>query len=293
MAREATRVTSRGYSFLACSGRAVPIKRRRLDAELVARGLATSRQHAQDLIAGRRVTVSGAPALKATRQVSAAEPVLVAGPPRRFVGRGGHKLDGALEEFDIDPTDRHGLDAGSSTGGFTECLLQAGAQSVVAVDVGTNQLHERLRSDSRVVSLEKTDIRSIVPDRLEELGRGEGFGIIVADLSFISTTSLLPVLSPLLAPDGDVVVLVKPQFEAGRQEVSKGKGIIRDPEIWKRVLHEFIDAAFDAELQVVDLAISPITGGKGNVEFLAHLRHGDILGRVSTKRTAPSKNEDA
>ena len=239
------------------------------------------------------MTVSGAPALKTTRQVSAAEPVLVAGPPPRFVGRGGHKLDGALEEFDIDPTGRHGLDAGSSTGGFTECLLQAGAHSVVAVDVGTNQLHERLRSDSRVVSLENTDIRAIVPDRLDELDRSEGFGIIVADLSFISTTSLLPVLAPLLAQDGDVVVLVKPQFEAGRQEVSKGKGIIRDPEIWKRVLHEFIDAAVEAELEVVDLAISPITGGKGNVEFLAHLRHEDILGTVSSESTSSSKNEDA
>ena len=224
--------------------------------------------------------MGGAPAHKATRQVSAAEAIVVTGPPAKFVGRGGHKLEGALETFTIDVADRHGLDAGSSTGGFTDCLLQSGASSVVAVDVGTNQLHERLRSNPRVVSMENCDIRSVSMEAFSsDPDRNDGFGVVVADLSFISTRSLLPILRRLLDVDGDIIVLVKPQFEAGRQEVSKGRGIIRDPEIWTRVLHEFIDAAADCGLEVVDLAISPITGGKGNVEFLAHLRTDDILDR--------------
>jgi 23S rRNA (cytidine1920-2'-O)/16S rRNA (cytidine1409-2'-O)-methyltransferase len=226
--------------------------------------------------------VSGASTTKATRQVSPAEPLVVSGPPARFVGRGAQKLEGALEAFQINVSGRHGLDAGSSTGGFTDCLLQAGAASVVAVDVGTNQLHERLRADTRVDVRESTDIRTITPELfLDDVLRTNGFGVIVADLSFISTRSLLPVLAPLLAPDGDAIVLVKPQFEAGRQEVSKGRGIIRDPAIWTRVLHEFIDGAVDAGLEVEDLAKSPITGGKGNVEFLAHLRSADILTGVT------------
>lgn len=224
--------------------------------------------------------MGGAPAHKATRQVSAAEAIVVSGPPAKFVGRGGHKLEGALETFTIDVTDRHALDAGSSTGGFTDCLLQSGASSVVAVDVGTNQLHERLRSNPRVLSLENCDIRSVSIDTFSsDPARSDGFGVVVADLSFISTRSLLPILRRLLHLDGDIIVLVKPQFEAGRQEVSKGRGIIRDPEIWTRVLHEFIDAAADCGLEVADLAISSITGGKGNVEFLAHLRTEDILDR--------------
>ena len=220
------------------------------------------------------MTVGGAPAHKPTRQVSPSEPVLVSGPPPRFVGRGGQKLEGALAVFDIEPAGQHCLDAGSSTGGFTDCLVQEGAASILAVDVGTNQLHEKLRHNSHVDVRENTDIRSITPGYLaDDTDRADGFGVIVADLSFISTTSLLPVFAAVLAPGGDLMVLVKPQFEAGRQEVSKGKGIIRDRDIWVRVLHEFIDSATAAGLSVQDLALSPITGGKGNVEFLAHLAH--------------------
>lgn len=194
------------------------------------------------------------------------------------MGRGGHKLEGALEAFAISPAGRHCLDAGSSTGGFTDCLLQSGADSVVAVDVGTNQLHEKLRRNPKVDVRENTDIRSITPELFaDDPDRASGFGLIVADLSFISTRSLLPIFANVLATSGDALVLVKPQFEAGRQEASKGRGIIRDPTIWTRVLHEFIDGAVDANLVVHDLAISPITGGRsahgGNVEFLAHLHH--------------------
>lgn len=248
--------------------------RRRLDAELVARGLANSRGHAQELIAQKRVTIGGAPGLKASRQVDAREPILVSGPPPRFVGRAGWKLEGAIETFSLEPEGRHCLDVGSSTGGFTDCLVQHGAASVVSVDVGTNQLHEKLRSDPRITVLENRNIRSVtLVDFADDPLRHSGFGLIVADLSFTSTTAMLPHLATLLASNGEMMVLIKPQFEAGRQEVSRGKGIIRDHEIWVRVMHEFIDGAAAASLEVVGLDVSPITGGKGNVEFLAHVAH--------------------
>lgn len=244
--------------------------RRRLDAELVSRGLATSRRHAQELIAAHRVTVGGAPALKSTRQVANSDPIIVSGPPPRFVGRAGWKLEGAIETFGIDPHGKHCIDVGSSTGGFTDCLLQHRAESVTAVDVGTNQLHERLRANARVTVMENRNIRSVtLLDFEDDPARSEGFSLLVADLSFTSTAALLPHLQTLLTPDGLMLVLVKPQFEAGRVEVSRGKGIITDPDVWVRVLHEFIDGASSAGLTVLDLAISPITGGKGNVEFLA------------------------
>ncbi len=247
--------------------------RRRLDAELVARGLANSRGHAQELIEQRRVRIGGAPGLKASRQVSSGEPIVVSGPPPRFVGRAGWKLEGAIEVFDIEPEGLHCLDVGSSTGGFTDCLVQHGAASVVSVDVGTNQLHERLRDRDEITVMENRNIRSVTLDDFsDDPQRRGGFGLIVADLSFTSTTAMLPHLETLLAPDGEMMVLIKPQFEAGRQEVSKGKGIIRDNKIWLRVMHEFIDGATDAQLEVLALDVSPITGGKGNVEFLAHVK---------------------
>ncbi len=252
--------------------------RRRLDAELVAQGLAQSRGHAQELITSRRVTVSGAPALKASRQVDPSEPIRVLGPPPRFVSRAGLKLELGLTEFGIDPSGAHAIDIGSSTGGFSDCLLQHGAASVLSVDVGTNQLHEKMRTDARVTVMENTNIRSLtLDDFADDPARGGGFSVVVADLSFTSTRAMLGHFATLLAPTGNAVVLVKPQFEAGRQEVSKGKGIIRDKSIWVRVLHEFIDAAIEVGLVVVGLELSPITGGKGNVEFLAHIVHQDIL----------------
>lgn len=255
------------------------------------RGLATSRDHARSLIVAGRVLVDGSPTRKPTRQVSAADALVVSGPPPRFVGRGAHKLEAALVEFDIDVTDRRCIDAGSSTGGFTDCLLQRGAASVVAVDVGRNQLHERLRADMRVTSLEQTDIRDFVPDKPAQ--------VVVVDLSFISTIGLLPTLAQLVDPDGDLVILIKPQFEAGRIEVSRGKGVITSRDTWVRVLHACIDAAPEAGLEVVGLALSPITGGrtsgKGNVEFLAHLRRvapveSDILYAV-VENDGPNRHE--
>lgn len=229
-----------------------------------------------ELITSKQVTVSGAPALKPARQVSPGEPIIVVGPGPKFVSRAGLKLESALQLFDIDPTGFVCLDAGSSTGGFTDCLLQKGATSVVAVDVGTGQLHARLRKNPQVEVREQTDIRSISLETFaSNPSLAHGFDLVVADLSFISTRRLLQVLAPLVARNGHAVTLIKPQFEAGRRDVSKGKGVIRDPDIWKRVLNEFIEEAARIGLPVVDLGLSPVTGGKGNVEFLALLRHAD------------------
>lgn len=201
--------------------------------------------------------------------VDPAQSVTLTGPPPRFVGRGAHKLEGALDTFAIDPTGLRCLDAGSSTGGFTDSLLQRGAASVVAVDVGTNQLHEKLRNDDRVAVREQTDVRSLDLELI-----GGPVDLVVGDLSFISLRKVLPALIPLVGEGSALVLLVKPQFEAGRQEASKGKGIITDPTIWRRVLGEVIDCADQHGAGLAGIAPSPITGTAGNVEFVAWLIRG-------------------
>ncbi|HET9059846.1 MAG TPA: TlyA family RNA methyltransferase [Acidimicrobiales bacterium] len=242
--------------------------RRRLDAELVRRGLATGRGEAVALISAGRVLVGGAPADKPARQVAPSEPVVVTGPPARFASRGGEKLDAALDRFGIDVGGRQSLDAGASTGGFTDCLLQRGASRVVAVDVGHGQLLERLRHDPRVEVLEHCNIRSLVP---ADLG-GRRFPVLVADLSFISLRTVAPSLVALAAPGADLVVLVKPQFEAGRADVSRGRGVVRGREVWQGALSG-VAAAFLAQgAMPCDAMPSPITGSSGNVEFLLHIR---------------------
>lgn len=250
--------------------------RRRLDLELLRRGLSETRQQARHLIDDGRVLVGGAPAGKAGRLVAPGEPIRVLGPPARYVGRGGDKLAGALERFDLDPDGVRALDAGASTGGFTDALLQAGAARVVAVDVGRAQLHERLRADERVEVREQTDIRSLSPDDL-----GGPVDVVVADLSFISLRAVIDRLLALLAPAGDLVVLVKPQFEAGRAEVSRGRGVIRDPEVWRRVLEEVSTAIRDAGGAIMDAMVSPLRGADGNAEFLVHVRHATSRDRVA------------
>jgi 23S rRNA (cytidine1920-2'-O)/16S rRNA (cytidine1409-2'-O)-methyltransferase len=235
----------------------------------VRRGLAPSREQAQAAVAEGRVLVGGAPADKSSRLVGSQEPVVLTGSRPRFVSRGGAKLDAALEHFAIDVTGRRGLDAGASTGGFTDCLLQRGADSVVAVDVGRAQLHERLRADPRVRSLERTDIRRVT---LDDLG-GVPCDPIVADLSFISLRAVADALLGELAAEGaDVVVLLKPQFEAGRAQVSRGKGVIRDPDTWAEVLEGVTSALVGHRAAMMGIMVSPLTGADGNVEFLAHLR---------------------
>jgi 23S rRNA (cytidine1920-2'-O)/16S rRNA (cytidine1409-2'-O)-methyltransferase len=201
--------------------------------------------------------------------VEAGEAVQLVGPPPRFVGRGGEKLDAALDRFGVIVDGRRCLDAGASTGGFTDCLLQRKAFEVVAVDVGYGQLHERLRADPRVTNLERTNVRS-----LSAIDIGGPAEVVVADLSFISLRTVLGALLRLATADADLVLLVKPQFEAGREEAAKGKGVIRDPEVWARVLDEVRAAALSQGAAMMDAMPSPITGAEGNVEFLVLCRAG-------------------
>ncbi len=243
--------------------------RRRLDDELVRRNLAPSRTRAQADIAAGRVRVGGAPAGKAARLVHPGEAIVVEGPGPRFVSRAGIKLDAALDRFGVDVAGRRVLDAGASTGGFSDCVLQRGAASVVAVDVGYGQLHERVADDPRVQVLDRTNVRSLDPTEV-----GPPADVVVADLSFISLRLVLDALLGVLAPDGDLVTLVKPQFEAGRQVVSKGKGIVTDPEVWSDVLAEVTSALSVRGATIMGLMPSPISGSDGNVEFVLHARPG-------------------
>jgi 23S rRNA (cytidine1920-2'-O)/16S rRNA (cytidine1409-2'-O)-methyltransferase len=182
------------------------------------------------------------------------------------VSRGGEKLDAAIERFGVAVAGRRCLDAGASTGGFTDCLLQRGAAEVVAVDVGFGQLHERLRADARVTNLERTNVRSLTPEQA-----GGRTSLTVADLSFISLRTVLPALLDVTEPDGDLVLLVKPQFEAGRREASKGRGVIRDPAVWRRALEDVHSAVLSQGASMMEAMVSPLTGADGNVEFLVRL----------------------
>ncbi len=211
--------------------------------------------------------MNGAVADKASRQVAVADAVVIDGPPARFVGRGAEKLDHALATFDIVVTGLRALDVGASTGGFTDCLLQRGAAHVVALDVGHGQLHERLRADPRVTNLERCNLRHADLDTI-----GGPVEVVVGDLSFISLRLVIPTLTCLCQPGSPMVLLVKPQFEAGRQEVDKGRGVITDPAIHERVRAEIADALHVAGCDIVGWTTSPITGADGNVEFLVHAR---------------------
>jgi 23S rRNA (cytidine1920-2'-O)/16S rRNA (cytidine1409-2'-O)-methyltransferase len=212
------------------------------------------------------VTVDGAPALKSATQVHAGQAIVIASPARTYVSRGGDKLAHGLDRFGVDPTGRRCLDAGVSTGGFTDCLLQRGAAHVWAYDVGYGQVHERIRQDPRVSVHERTNVRDLTPEDLPSPPPD----LLVADLSFISLAGLLPTLRALVADDGVAVVLVKPQFEAERADVGKG-GVVRDPAIWARCLRRVADAAASVGWPVFGATASPLLGPAGNVEFLAHL----------------------
>ncbi|MEI2654637.1 MAG: TlyA family RNA methyltransferase [Microthrixaceae bacterium] len=247
--------------------------RRRLDAELVRRGLAASRTEAQRLIGEGLVTVGGAPADKPARLVDPGDALKVRGPARRYVSRGGEKLEAALDHFGLDPAGCRVLDAGSSTGGFTDCVLQRGATEVVAVDVGRGQLHEKLRADPRVLSRERTHLRDV---RAEHIGGP--VDLVVGDLSFISLTKVTEPLLGAVRPAGDLVLLVKPQFEAGREEVARGRGVITDPEIWRRTIAEVCAAFEDSGATMMGQMVSPIHGAEGNTEFLVWFRAADAPG---------------
>lgn len=216
------------------------------------------------------MTVGGAPADKAARLVAPGEPVELTGPPPRYVSRGGEKLAAALDRFAVPVGGRDALDAGASTGGFTDCLLQHGSPQVWAVDVGHGQLHPRIREDQRVHVHERLNIRGVT---LEILGRaGEPFPLIVADLSFISLRTVAAALAGLAGPGTEMVLLIKPQFEAGRREASKGRGVITDPVLWAGAVDQVGSALAALGAAMIDVMASPVLGAAGNVEFLAHLR---------------------
>jgi len=244
------------------------VGRRRLDAELVRRGMAGTREEAQEAVRAGQVMVRGAPATKSTTLVGADESLVLAGPARPFVSRGGEKLAAALEAFAVDPTGRGCLDAGASTGGFTDCLLQRGARHVIALDVGSGQLAWQLRSDPRVTVMEKTNVRELRPGLLPYRA-----SLATADLSFISLRLAAGPLVLATEPLADLVFLIKPQFEVGRDEVGRG-GVVRDPSLWRRAVEDAADAIEAAGAGSLGVIVSPLKGPAGNVEFLLHARTG-------------------
>jgi 23S rRNA (cytidine1920-2'-O)/16S rRNA (cytidine1409-2'-O)-methyltransferase len=246
-------------------------RRARLDAELVRRKLARSREQAAALVEAGRVQVRGTVASKVAAMVDPADPVLVTGedPATEYVSRGGHKLAGALAAFSplgLAVTGRRCLDAGASTGGFTDVLLRSGAAEVVAVDVGYGQLAWPIRTDGRVVVLERTNVRTLTPDLI-----GGPVALTVADLSFISLRLVLPALAACTAADGDLALMVKPQFEVGKQRVGAG-GVVRDWQLRAEAVLDVAAAAAELGLGVSAVTASPLPGPSGNVEFFVWFR---------------------
>ncbi|BBW95656.1 TlyA family RNA methyltransferase [Geobacillus sp. FSL W8-0032] len=240
-------------------------RKERIDVLLVERGLAETREKAKRAVMAGLVYANGVRLEKPGEKVPADIPLEVKGNPLPYVSRGGLKLEKALRDFQIDIENKIVLDIGASTGGFTDCALQHGARLSYAVDVGYNQLAWKLRQDERVVVMERTNFRYVTPDLFTK-GLPE---VAVIDVSFISLRLILPVVKTVLVPGGDVVALVKPQFEAGKEHVGK-KGIVRDPRIHQDVLESLVRFACQQGFAVVHLSYSPITGGDGNIEFLLH-----------------------
>lgn len=238
----------------------------RLDQLVFDQGLAESREKAKALIMAGSVYVNGEKQTKPGVSVAADASVEVRGAKLPYVSRGGLKLEKALDVFGIDPKDYVCVDCGASTGGFTDCLLQRGARHVYAVDVGYGQLAWSLRSDGRVTVMERTNARNLTPDMFPEK-----MDMAVMDMSFISLRLVLPAVRTLLTAQGQVVCLVKPQFEAGREKVGK-KGVVRDPEVHREVLEDFVGSAGELGFVVAGLDYSPVRGPEGNIEYLAWLK---------------------
>jgi len=238
----------------------------RLDQLLVSRGLVSGRDRAKELIAQGLVLVDGRTAGKPSEKYCAEVQLEILNDAAHYVSRGAHKLEGALQQYQISLAGRTVLDIGASTGGFTQCALEHGASHVYAVDVGSGQLAEILRKDSRVTNLEKTDIRQLLPEQLPVLP-----DFLACDVSFISLRLVLPAARNLLSQEGEAVVLIKPQFEAGRADVGRG-GIVKDPKVHLRVLRETVESFHLNGFLVSGMTVSPIRGGDGNLEFLAWLK---------------------
>ena len=247
----------------------INMKKQRLDTLIVERGLAESREKARAMILAGQVTVEGNAAAKAGTMVPAGAEIRVAGPDHPWVSRGGIKLAHALDRFGIDAGGAIVLDIGASTGGFTDVWLQRGARHVIALDVGHSQLHWKIRSDPRVTVIENMNARYLAPEDLPDAGGP--ITKVSIDVSFIALRHIFPVLPPLIARGSDIVALVKPQFEAGREDVGKG-GLVVDSVVHDRVIGEVTAAAAEVGLKRRALVDSPITGAEGNQEFLLHLR---------------------
>lgn len=237
----------------------------RLDVLLTEKGLCESRSRAQAVIMSGQVYVNGVKCDKAGTPTDADATLEIRGETCPYVSRGGWKLEKALRDFGVSPTDYVCSDSGASTGGFTDCLLQHGASKVFAIDVGYGQLAWKIRTDPRVVCMERTNIRYVTPEQL-----GEPLDLSVVDVSFISLRIVLPAIRALLKPSGQILCLIKPQFEAGKDKVGK-KGVVRDPAVHEEVLNDFLALAAELDLTVKNLTYSPVKGPEGNIEFLGHL----------------------
>lgn len=240
--------------------------KKRLDVLLFEKGLVPSRERAKAIIMSGIVYVNNQKADKAGMSVPEDAEIEVRGKTNEFVSRGGLKIEKALSYFDIDPAGLCAMDIGASTGGFTDCLLTKGARKVFSIDVGYGQLAWKLRQDPRVVCMERTNIRYVTPDMLD----GEKPELAVIDVSFISLKLVLPVVAQLLAQNGRIACLIKPQFEAGKGKVGK-KGVVRDPKVHQEVLESFLVNAHEAGFVVYNMTFSPIRGPEGNIEFLGYL----------------------
>ena len=246
--------------------------KKRLDVLLTEKGFVDSRSKAQAIIMAGQVYVDGQKADKPGISYEETVDIEVRGESCPYVSRGGLKLEKALRDFGVDPTGFVCSDSGASTGGFTDCLLQQGASKVFAIDVGYGQLDWKIRSDPRVVVMERTNIRYVTPEDL-----GEALDLSVIDVSFISLKIVLPAIKALLKPTGQVLCLIKPQFEAGREKVGK-KGVVREPETHKQVLDGFVELAKQLDFTILGLTFSPVKGPEGNIEFLGHLTLADREG---------------
>lgn len=244
----------------------MPIKKKeRIDKLLLERGIVTSREKAKALIMAGQVIVNDKRVDKAGDMVPVEADIRIKGEQMPFVSRGGLKLEHAINHFNIDPTGKTAVDVGASTGGFTDCLLQRGAAKVYAVDVGYGQMDLKVKDDARVISIERTNIRDMSRDNIPE-----EIDMAVIDVSFISLIKVLPHVIPLLKEKGEIVALIKPQFEVGKGEVGKG-GIVRDDKKVEKVLHDVRAFSEESGLEVAGITPSPILGAKGNREFLIHL----------------------
>lgn len=237
----------------------------RLDVLLVEKGLCESRSRAQAVIMSGEVYVNGQKSDKPGTPTDVEAEIEIRGNACPYVSRGGLKLEKALRDFGVDPTGLTCLDSGASTGGFTDCLLQNGAKQVFAIDVGYGQLSWSIRTDPRVVCMERTNIRYVTPEQL-----GTPVQLAVIDVSFISLRIVLPAVKALLSADGQIICLIKPQFEAGKENVGK-KGVVRDPAVHQAVLNSFLQLADELQMTVCNLTFSPVKGPEGNIEFLGHL----------------------